>query len=145
MTYLNDSRFDTSSIRKAVSLVLAPLLRRKNPHFVLSRNCKENGRVHPEEKESDDDEDEVPDFESMLADERDSGRNSFSPSKCMQVILDWTEKEQVFYDLSFLDDLPEVYKHSGFFAKKTKQEGVNLFSCLEAFLKEEPLGPDDMW
>lgn len=29
--------------------------------------------------------------------------------------------------------------------KKTKQEAVSLFSCLDSFLKEEPLGPDDMW
>uniref|UniRef100_A0A452Y8C0 USP domain-containing protein n=1 Tax=Aegilops tauschii subsp. strangulata TaxID=200361 RepID=A0A452Y8C0_AEGTS len=33
----------------------------------------------------------------------------------------------------------------GFMSKKTRQEAVNLFSCLDAFLKDEPLGPDDMW
>jgi hypothetical protein len=25
------------------------------------------------------------------------------------------------------------------------QESVSLYKCLEAFLKEEPLGPEDMW
>ncbi|CAA6655882.1 unnamed protein product [Spirodela intermedia] len=94
--------------------------------------------------------DEIPPFEFSFADEKDSGRNSFfkdssPPSRRVKVLVDWSEKEQGLYDLSFLEDLPEVYKNTGFFAKKTRQEAVNLFSCLEAFLREEPLGPDDMW
>lgn len=62
----------------------------------------------------------------------------------LKVKLDWTEKEHERYDVSFLEDLPDVCK-SSFAAKKTRQEAINIFSCLEAFLKEEPLGPDDMW
>lgn len=42
-----------------------------------------------------------------------------------------------------LSSLPETFK-SGFLAKRT-QESVSLYKCLEAFLKEEPLGPEDMW
>jgi len=48
------------------------------------------------------------------------------------------------YNIDYMDGLPEVFK-PGFMSKKTRQEAVNLFSCLDAFLKEEPLGPDDMW
>ncbi|KAL0446556.1 UNVERIFIED_CONTAM: Ubiquitin carboxyl-terminal hydrolase 10 [Sesamum latifolium] len=66
------------------------------------------------------------------------------PSRLIKVMLDWTEKEHELYDASYLKDLPEVHK-SGLLAKKTKQEAISLFSCLDAFLKEEPLGPDDMW
>lgn len=66
------------------------------------------------------------------------------PARMLKVILDWTEKEYELYDASYLKDLPEVHK-SGLTVKKTKQEAISLFSCLEAFLKEEPLGPDDMW
>ncbi|XP_043723050.1 ubiquitin carboxyl-terminal hydrolase 9-like isoform X2 [Telopea speciosissima] len=62
----------------------------------------------------------------------------------IRVVLDWSDREHDMYDTSFLEDLPEVYK-SGFTVKKTRQEAISLFSCLEAFLKEEPLGPDDMW
>ncbi|XP_051115413.1 ubiquitin carboxyl-terminal hydrolase 9-like [Andrographis paniculata] len=62
----------------------------------------------------------------------------------IKVMLDWTDKEHELYDSSYLKDLPEVHK-SGILAKKTKQEAISLFSCLDAFLKEEPLGPDDMW
>nr|GMD98650.1 ubiquitin carboxyl-terminal hydrolase 9-like [Ipomoea batatas] len=62
----------------------------------------------------------------------------------VKVFLDWTDKEHESFDPSYLKDLPEVHK-SGLTVKKTKPEAISLFSCLEAFLKEEPLGPDDMW
>lgn len=65
-------------------------------------------------------------------------------SRVTKVLVDWTDKEQEMYDASYLKDLPEVHK-SGLTVKKTKQEAISLFSCLDAFLKEEPLGPDDMW
>ncbi|XP_073132926.1 ubiquitin carboxyl-terminal hydrolase 9-like isoform X2 [Henckelia pumila] len=66
------------------------------------------------------------------------------PARLIKVMLDWTEKEHDLYAASYLKDLPVVHK-SGVLAKKTKQEAISLFSCLDAFLKEEPLGPDDMW
>ncbi|XP_057422857.1 ubiquitin carboxyl-terminal hydrolase 9-like [Lotus japonicus] len=72
-------------------------------------------------------------------------RASFiKPSQHIRVFLDWTDKEHELYDASYLRDLPEVHK-TGFTVKKTKQEAISLFSCMEAFLTEEPLGPDDMW
>lgn len=66
------------------------------------------------------------------------------PGQLIRVFLDWTDKEHELYDASYLRDLPEVHK-TGFTVKKTRQEAISLFSCLEAFLTEEPLGPDDMW
>ncbi|KAG4919683.1 hypothetical protein JHK85_057964 [Glycine max] len=65
------------------------------------------------------------------------------PNQVVRVFLDWTDKEHELYDASYLRDLPEVHK-TGFTVKKTRQEAISLFSCLEAFLTEEPLGPDDM-
>lgn len=62
----------------------------------------------------------------------------------VKVMLDWTDKENELYDTNYLKNLPEVRK-TGLTMKKTKQEAVSLFSCLDSFLKEEPLGPDDMW
>ncbi|KAJ4955135.1 hypothetical protein NE237_011918 [Protea cynaroides] len=66
------------------------------------------------------------------------------PGESVRILLDWSDREHDLYDTSFLEDLPEVCK-SSFAVKKTRQEAISLFSCLEAFLKEEPLGPDDMW
>lgn len=66
-----------------------------------------------------------------------------SSGKRLHMLVCWQEKAMEQYDLSLLNTLPEIYK-SGFFAKKS-QDSFSLYSCLEAFLKEEPLGPEDMW
>ncbi|KAL1568811.1 ubiquitinyl hydrolase 1 [Salvia divinorum] len=66
------------------------------------------------------------------------------PGRLAKFLVEWTEKEHEIYNASHLQVLPEVHK-SQIFANKSKQEAVSLFSCLDAFLKEEPLGPDDMW
>ncbi|KAI3450781.1 hypothetical protein Pfo_007446 [Paulownia fortunei] len=61
----------------------------------------------------------------------------------LYVLVSWPEKMVTRYNVQPLSLLPEVFK-SGFFTKRP-QESVSLYKCLEAFLKEEPLGPDDMW
>ncbi|CAN0923377.1 Ubiquitin carboxyl-terminal hydrolase 8 [Linum grandiflorum] len=59
------------------------------------------------------------------------------------VVACWGERQIAQYDTCLLKSLPEIFKY-GSIAKKP-QEPVSLYSCLEAFLKEEPLGPEDMW
>ncbi|KAE9451906.1 hypothetical protein C3L33_16186, partial [Rhododendron williamsianum] len=73
-----------------------------------------------------------------------SKNSPIKPGQLVHVMLDWTNKEQKLYDSSYLKDLPEVHRVE-LTAKKTRQEAISLFSCLDSFLKEEPLGPDDMW
>ncbi|XAR70110.1 Ubiquitinyl hydrolase 1 [Bertholletia excelsa] len=70
--------------------------------------------------------------------------SSIKAGRLVKVMLDWTYKDHALYDVNYLKDLPEVHK-TGLHLKKTRPEAVSLFSCLDAFLKEEPLGPDDMW
>lgn len=64
-------------------------------------------------------------------------------SKRLYVLVSWPEKQIEHYDTRLLTSLPEVFK-SSFFTKRP-QESVSLYKCLEAFLQEEPLGPEDMW
>ncbi|CAN8252528.1 unnamed protein product [Cochlearia groenlandica] len=64
-----------------------------------------------------------------------------SKSKRVNVLARWPVKDLDLYDTCLLSSLPEVSK-SG---TKRPQETVSLYKCLEAFLTEEPLGPDDMW
>lgn len=61
----------------------------------------------------------------------------------LNVLVNWSPKMLEQYNTSLFSSLPEVLK-SGFFGKRP-QESVSLYKCLEAFLKEEPLGPEDMW
>ncbi|KAK1588053.1 hypothetical protein Q3G72_019438 [Acer saccharum] len=59
------------------------------------------------------------------------------------ILVCWPQKQIEQYDTCLLSSLPEISK-SGFLAKRP-QESVSLYKCLEAFLTEEPLGPEDMW
>lgn len=64
-------------------------------------------------------------------------------SRRLHVLVCWPETQIEHYDTRLLSSLPEVSK-SGFHAKRP-QESISLYKCLEAFLQEEPLGPEDMW
>ncbi|XP_047315715.1 ubiquitin carboxyl-terminal hydrolase 9-like [Impatiens glandulifera] len=150
-----------ADIYQAVNKVLLPL---RKTYFIPSKvdEGKENGTVTeaaPSSKVDNLSEDaemeeasSEEEFEYQLCLSDDKGfscrpLNKDSPLKAVQmvkVMLDWTDREFKIYDNSYLKDLPEAFK-SGHLMKKTRQEAVSLFSCLDAFLKEEPLGPEDMW
>ncbi|KAL3628125.1 hypothetical protein CASFOL_027171 [Castilleja foliolosa] len=59
----------------------------------------------------------------------------------IEVIVSWSEKMIQNYDTSIMSLLPEVCKTG----LEWSQDSVSLFKCVDAFLKEEPLGPEDMW
>ncbi|OMP14224.1 Peptidase C19, ubiquitin carboxyl-terminal hydrolase 2 [Corchorus olitorius] len=61
----------------------------------------------------------------------------------LHLLACWPEKYVKQYDTWLLTSLPQIFK-SCFFAKRP-QESVSLYKCLQAFLMEEPLGPEDMW
>jgi ubiquitin carboxyl-terminal hydrolase 15 len=64
--------------------------------------------------------------------------------KQVYVLVNWSDKALERYNLGLLSSLPEVHKSGGIFARRT-QEAVSLYTCFDAFLSEEPLGPHDMW
>lgn len=63
-------------------------------------------------------------------------------SKQVHTLVNWEDKALEMYDIKLLISLPEIYK-PGLFMKKP--EPISLYACLDAFLKDEPLGPEDMW
>ncbi|XP_057752605.1 ubiquitin carboxyl-terminal hydrolase 8 [Arachis stenosperma] len=63
--------------------------------------------------------------------------------RLLHVLVYWSDKQIQQFDSQLFSPLPEVYK-SGFLAKKP-QESASLYKCLDTFLQEEPLGPEDMW
>lgn len=65
-------------------------------------------------------------------------------STSMVVYVDWSQKLLEKYNIHFLENLPEVFKN-GPVTKKARTEPLSLYTCLEAFLREEPLVPEDMW
>lgn len=60
------------------------------------------------------------------------------------VYVDWSQELLEKYDTHYLENLPEVLKY-GPVNKKARTEPLSLYTCLEAFLREEPLVPEDMW
>nr|XP_043638902.1 ubiquitin carboxyl-terminal hydrolase 9-like [Erigeron canadensis] len=166
VTYLEDVK-KGADIELAVNRVLAPLRRTAFSSLNMSEGVKVNGFASELTEEStsecpmdtgassplNDLKDNFSDefsFQLCITNEKGMGCKPISkdsvikPSKLVKVFLDWTDKEHESYDASYLKDLPMVHK-PGITVKKTKQESISLFSCLDAFLKEEPLGPDDMW
>jgi ubiquitin carboxyl-terminal hydrolase 15 len=63
--------------------------------------------------------------------------------KRLHVVVCWQDCGLEQYDIMSLDSLPEIYKAVLF--SRRPQDTCSLYACLEAFIKEEPLGPDDMW
>ncbi|KMT11558.1 hypothetical protein BVRB_5g108750 [Beta vulgaris subsp. vulgaris] len=64
-------------------------------------------------------------------------------AKKWNVLVSWSHQMVRRYDTSGFSVLPEVFK-PGLLSMRP-QESVSLGKCLEGFLKEEPLGPKDMW
>lgn len=95
----------------------------------------------------------VSEFQLYMTDEKGIARQSriimdepvvpIGTSGRLNVLVCWPEKLTKEHNPSFFSPLPEIFK-PGFFAKRP-QETVSLYKCLEAFLTEEPLGPEDMW
>ncbi|XP_007010658.2 PREDICTED: ubiquitin carboxyl-terminal hydrolase 5 isoform X1 [Theobroma cacao] len=69
---------------------------------------------------------------------------NLSASLPIVVYLDWSSKLLEKYNMHYLENLPEVFKY-GPITKKARTEPLSLYTCLEAFLREEPLVPEDMW
>ncbi|XP_024028394.1 ubiquitin carboxyl-terminal hydrolase 8 isoform X2 [Morus notabilis] len=64
-------------------------------------------------------------------------------SEMLKVRVLWSDKMIKKYDISQLSSLPMVFKTQSFFW--SPQDSVSLYKCLEEYLKEEPLGLEDMW
>jgi ubiquitin carboxyl-terminal hydrolase 4/11/15 len=66
-----------------------------------------------------------------------------NPKKRLLVSVSWQDNGLKQYNLDSLNSLPEVFK--AVIVARRPQETCSLYACLEAFIKEEPLGPEDMW
>lgn len=64
-------------------------------------------------------------------------------SNAVNVLVSWPKKMLKCYNTALLNSLPKVCGPA--FLLKKPRESVALYDCLDTFLKEEPLGPDDMW
>ena len=146
VTYLGEEFHSGADINAAVSKILFPLRRTYSSTVSHSQSVSRSQSMDNEVEETSEKE---LFFQLLLTDAggvscKPIGKDSaIKHGPLIKVFLDWTDRERKLYDVGYIEDLPPV--HQTRFMKKTRQEATSLFSCLEAFLTEEPLGPDDMW
>ncbi|KAI3760314.1 hypothetical protein L1987_50708 [Smallanthus sonchifolius] len=70
--------------------------------------------------------------------------NLSSSSMSVVLYIDWSPELLNKFEMRYLENLPEVSRN-GHAPKKTRVEPLSLYTCIEAFLREEPLVPEDMW
>ncbi|XP_019188510.1 PREDICTED: ubiquitin carboxyl-terminal hydrolase 5 isoform X2 [Ipomoea nil] len=157
-----DDIITRGDIQSIVYKMLSPMLRTENPGYYnfssaktsvaasnsssatgTSEACKDSGVADTNEK-----------LPLQLVDENnacidltigeDKAVKVSSSSKSILVFIDWPQQLLENYDTHYLENLPEVTKY-GSVTKKARTEPLSLYSCLEAFLREEPLVPEDMW
>ncbi|CAO2144099.1 unnamed protein product [Urochloa humidicola] len=58
--------------------------------------------------------------------------------------VNWSKADLKKINTDNLEYLPEVFMYAAP-AKRTRGEALSLYACLDAFLREEPLVPEDMW
>jgi ubiquitin carboxyl-terminal hydrolase 4/11/15 len=58
--------------------------------------------------------------------------------------VNWSKSDLKKLNTNHLEHLPEVFKYAPP-AKRTRGEPLSLYACLDAFLREEPLVPEEMW
>ncbi|XP_073304199.1 ubiquitin carboxyl-terminal hydrolase 5-like isoform X3 [Primulina huaijiensis] len=167
-----DDTITRSDIQLIVHTMLSPMLRTKNPGAVTSRNASvttfdESHSARISEACADANTADLrkgngssskpvtlPKLPLQFVDENnacidltvgdDKVVKLSSSSMSILVFFDWSQKLLGSYDTSQIENLPEVCKY-GHLGKKARNEPLSLYACLESFLREEPLVPEDMW
>ncbi|XP_074568079.1 ubiquitin carboxyl-terminal hydrolase 5 isoform X2 [Curcuma longa] len=66
------------------------------------------------------------------------------PSTSLILFINWSRNDMKKYDTYHFENHPEVFKYTPA-PKRSRNEPLSLYTCLDAFLREEPLVPEDMW
>ncbi|XP_051131096.1 ubiquitin carboxyl-terminal hydrolase 5 [Andrographis paniculata] len=160
-----DEAITRSDIQKIVRTMLSPLLRAKpsgaaassNTSMAASPNQSDTDSNAADSTKGDSNSSKLLSLDKLplqLVDENnacidlmvgdDKVVKLSSSSMSILVFVDWSQKLLGSYDTSHIESLPEVCKY-GRVNKKARSEPLSLYTCLESFLREEPLVPEDMW
>lgn len=161
---LCDDIITNSDIQAIVQKMLSPMLRAENSGHLNSTSTRAAGLNEvspdsnaPDSKHSNGSNSKITTAQKLplvFVDENnvcidlsigeDKALRYSSSSPSILVFIDWSKKLLKSYDTHYLENLPEVSKF-GPPTKKARIEPLSLYTCLEAFLREEPLVPEDMW
>ncbi|KAK2416497.1 ubiquitin carboxyl-terminal hydrolase [Trifolium repens] len=144
-----DDTITRGDIQVIVNRILSPLLLKGGNAAASAETNVVSNSIHKDNTVS-----KVPTLPLLLVDDNNAcidlsmGEDkvvklSLSSARVL-VYIDWSQKLLEKYDTHPLETLPEVLKY-GPVTKKARTEPLSLYTCLEAFLREEPLVPEDMW
>lgn len=153
-----------SEIYKAFLKIISPFLLPREEESLTDLDSRENAQEDTEiedtvsdeaenlKDETENDLDSQSDFEFHMENgayssgvriQMDEPVPTLNYGQRIRVCVTWSWKMFEDYDTSMLSQLPEVCKTASM--SKGTQDSISLYKCVEAFLKEEPLGPEDMW
>ncbi|CAM0873691.1 unnamed protein product [Alopecurus aequalis] len=87
---------------------------------------------------------ELVDDSNTVVEQTDYGIRVPQSSLATVIFVNWSKSDLKKLNTSHLEHLPEVFKYAPP-AKRTRGEPLSLYACLDAFLREEPLVPEEMW
>lgn len=144
---ISTDRIERSEIQRTVHKMLLPFLKEKaspqsDASDMLDQNCHTSTSSRP---------DTLPELPLQLVNENNAcvdlsvGDEAIKfSSSFLHLVINWSTELSEKYEIQCLENLPEVCKY-GHVSKKARTEPLSLYACLEAFLREEPLVPEDMW
>ncbi|KAK1585729.1 hypothetical protein QYE76_067043 [Lolium multiflorum] len=84
------------------------------------------------------------DDSNTVIEQTDHGIRVPQSSLATVIFVNWSKSDLKKLNTNHLEHLPEVFKYAPP-AKRTRGEPLSLYACLDAFLREEPLVPEEMW
>ncbi|KAM0892059.1 hypothetical protein ACQ4PT_026009 [Festuca glaucescens] len=84
------------------------------------------------------------DDSNTVVEQTDYGIRVPQSSVATVIFVNWSKSDLKKLNTNHLEHLPEVFKYAPP-AKRTRGEPLSLYACLDAFLREEPLVPEEMW
>ncbi|XP_020111526.1 ubiquitin carboxyl-terminal hydrolase 5 isoform X2 [Ananas comosus] len=148
-----DQTVTGTDIHMMVRTMLAPLVQHEGHQSLTLRNSSSNEENDSRDTDSDSETTTSPVMHLQLLDENDecidlseeeNPINLASLASPIIVFINWSKKDLKRFDIHHLENIPELFKYAPA-PKRTRGEPLSLYACLDAFLREEPLVPEDMW
>jgi ubiquitin carboxyl-terminal hydrolase 4/11/15 len=130
-------------IHELVHKMLVPMLRNQDsPHFAAHSSL--STRMHSYNTDSSKLELQLIDDSNTVIEKSNDSIRIPQSSLATVFFVNWFKADLKKINTDPLEHLPEVFMYAPP-AKRTRGEALSLYACLDAFLREEPLVPEDMW
>ncbi|PUZ44791.1 hypothetical protein GQ55_8G152100 [Panicum hallii var. hallii] len=130
-------------IHELVHKMLVPMLRNQDSPQLAAQNSLST-RMHSYNTDSSKFQLQLIDDSNTVIERSNDSIRVPQSSLATVFFINWSKADIKKINTDHLEYLPEVFMYAPP-AKRTRGEALSLYACLDAFLKEEPLVPEDMW